>query len=277
MAGALLKVRRSLTGLTMNRPLDARSSRCSLSTASSALSLAASLSGEAGRVIFFRDDDLGWEHGRFEELLGVFVAAGARLNAAAIPAACAGRYSRGDFARWQANLQVHTHGWSHANHAPAGAGKKAEYGPHREFQAVAAELLAARQTVTELFGPLSFPAFTPPWNRLADVFVPALVPAGFHLLSRDGPPRAGCGIPEANVSLDLHTDRRHPGRGVRDWLKAIDESPAGPVGLMVHHGHMASGDFTELARLLDAVAERGWRTIFFSEWMELRGKAGPTP
>lgn len=215
------------------------------------------------KTVFFRDDDLGWEHSKFRRLLELFMEVGCKLNAEAIPLAAGAVCRPGDFAAARLHLEVHAHGYRHANHRLAG--KKAEFGPGRHLDVVQRELAEAGGRTAELFGDLYFPAFTPPWNRIDDAFIPLLTTVGFKVLSRDGPVRASKTLVELNVGLDLHTDRKHPGRGVDDWLQAVDRSEGSCLGIMLHHGCMEETDFGRLRDFLQELAGRGVRTLFFSE------------
>ncbi len=215
------------------------------------------------KAVFFRDDDLGWEHSRFRRLLDLFTEVGCKLNAEAIPMAAGAVCRAGDFAAARRCLEVHAHGYRHANHQQVG--KKAEFGPGRHPDVVQRELAEAGCRTAELFGELYFPAFTPPWNRIDDAFIPLLSTAGFKVLSRDGPVRAMSKLLELNVALDLHTERKHPGRGVEDWLQAVERSDASCPGIMLHHGCMEEADFGRLRDLLQELNARGVRSLFFSE------------
>ncbi len=215
------------------------------------------------KTVFFRDDDLGWEHPRFRRLLDLFMEVGCKLNAEAIPLVVGAVCRPGDFAAARRHLEVHAHGYRHANHRLTG--KKAEFGAGRRPDVVQRELAEAGCRASELFGDLYFPAFTPPWNRIDDTFIPLLAAVGFKVLSRDGPARASTTLVELNVGLDLHTDRKHPGRGVDDWLQAVERSDASCLGIMLHHGCMEEADFGRLGDLLRELNGRGVRSLFFSE------------
>lgn len=216
--------------------------------------------------VFFRDDDLGWEHERFVRMLDLFTRHEFKLNAAAIPTEAAalraaGRLNPGALPLL---LEVHAHGFSHANHEADG--KKSEFGRSRTSMAVVADLAAAHAVCSEVFGPAYYPAFVPPWNRLDEAWAPLVRAAGFEVLSRDGTPRASVpGLLELNVSVDLHTDKRRPGAGLADWLEALDRSPDGPVGIMLHHAKMAEADFGRLEAFLAELRARGTASSFFSE------------
>lgn len=215
------------------------------------------------KAVFFRDDDLGWDHAKFLRLLELVQEFEFKLNAEAIPLEARKRFRPGEFAGCRRHLEVHSHGFGHANHESLG--KKAEFGRQRDPADVRQELAAARLLTGELFGDLYFPAFTPPWNRIEEQFVPLLEETGFKVLSRDGPARSGARILELNVELDLHTDRKQPGHSVEQLIQLIEQSSSPQVGIMLHHGRMTDGDYDRLRELLATLKSGGARSLFFSE------------
>src|SRR5205814_5054374 len=79
------------------------------------------------------------------------------------------------------------HGWSHANHAPAGE-KKQELGFHRERAVLLEELAQAHRRMSDLYGERLIPMLVPPWNRIAPELMPDLPALGYRALSGFGPP-----------------------------------------------------------------------------------------
>lgn len=215
------------------------------------------------KAVFFRDDDLGWEHAKFLRLLELFQEFDFKLNAEAIPLEARKLFRPGEFAGCRRHLEVHSHGFSHSNHE--NVGHKAEFGRQRDPSEVRRELAASRALAGEMFGDLYFPAFTPPWNWIEEQFIPLLVETGFKVLSRDGATRSRAGILELNVELDLHTDRKHPGRRVEELVQLIGQSSSQRVGIMLHHGRMTDGDYLKLRELLATLKTRGARSLWFSE------------
>lgn len=213
-------------------------------------------------TLFFRADDAGWGHERFERLAALFAGRGQRLNAAAIPLACL--QSRPPLPpRALEAVEFHSHGWAHLDHESAG--KKCEFGPARAPETVARELEQSRAACAELFGERYFPAFVPPWNRIDERFVSLLPAAGFRALSRDGAARAGMpGLVELNVRVDLHTSRAPAPASPEAVLEAVSAFP-GPAGIMLHHARMGDADFAFLDALLRLLPRRGARSAFFSE------------
>lgn len=216
-------------------------------------------------TLFFRADDLGWEAERFERLASLFAERRLRLNAAAIPLACSATDAAARAARFGGLLEVHSHGLAHLDREPSG--KKSEFGAARRPEDAARDLARSRETLRALFAGQYYPAFVPPWNRIADSLVPLLPAAGFKVLSRAGAPRAAvAGLAELNVTVDLHTSRLPVPNAPRELLDGIDAlGQDEPVGVMLHHGRMAERDFGFLAGLLDLLVARGDRTAFLSE------------
>jgi len=216
--------------------------------------------------IFFRADDIGWDHGPFLRLAGLFALEGLKLNAAAIPLACRHAGARIALAPFRGRVEVHSHGLTHLDHESAG--KKCEFGESRGEDEVLRDLVLSRRTLERLFRGLYFPAFVPPWNRFSARFLPLLPRAGFRCLSRDGRLRADVpGLAELNVGIDLHTSRA-PGPATPEaLLSAVAEAAARApaVGIMLHHAKMGDADFDFLADFLALIKDRGARTFFLSE------------
>lgn len=207
--------------------------------------------------LWWRDDDAAAPTIQLDALLRV--ADGLPLGIAVIPAAAEPELA----ARLNNYPQatVLQHGWRHANHG--GDGKKSEFPASRAPDEVAAELLAGRQRLAELFGDCFCPLLAPPWNRFAAEFerlLPGSGLTGLSGLARPGP-AAPCSIPRLDVHLDLVD-----WRGTRGFIG--DESALGrlvaelrarrfrgdaeaPIGILTHHLVMdrATADF--LTDLLD--------------------------
>lgn len=214
--------------------------------------------------IFFRADDIGWDHAQFERLAALFVRHGAKFNGAAIPLTC--RQGRLDLARFAGHLEIHSHGFAHLDHESAG--KKSEFGDSRPAQDVLSDFVRSREILEGLFPALYYPAFVPPWNRMSVRFLPLLAEAGYRALSRDGRPRADVpGLREINVSVDLHTSRI-PGPATPEELMARlerEEAAGAAAGVMLHHAKMSDADYGFLDAFLGLLRERAVETAFFSE------------
>jgi hypothetical protein len=136
------------------------------------------------------------------------------------------------------------HGWCHANHAASG--KKSEYPTERHPVEVADELDEGRQRLRSLFGPRVLPVFVPPWNRVADRFLPLLAEAGLTTVSQQAPRLTALpdGIAALDVDLDVtawHGDRGFIGvgpalgrliAGLRARRESGDDSA---IGVLTHH------------------------------------------
>lgn len=203
---------------------------------------------------FFRDDDAGWEHERFCDVLDIFASRGVPLDVAVIPAAMTA-----DIARDLRNaaealsglIDLHQHGFSHTNHEANG--RKAEFGRSRAVEDQRRDLREGRHRLTQMLGPSVRPIFTPPWNRCTTTTVQCLGELGFRVLSRDA--SAGLagvpGLQEQPVRLDW-CGKRGRRRGALAWGQAIANTMAGdaPVGIMLHHAVMERTDHEMLGGLL---------------------------
>jgi len=236
---------------------------------------------ECGRpaTLWWRDDDAVADDRRLVRLFEL--SEGIPIALAVVPAAV----ERALVARLTgiASACVIQHGWSHANHAPAGE-KKAELGAHRPFAVITAELRAGWERLRALFGTRALPVLAPPWNRIADDLVSELPALGFAALSTYGPRRAAsaaAGLAQINAHIDL-IDWRGSRRfvGTEAALGALvthlarrrrGEIDAGePTGLLTHHlrHDSASEDFLAalVAHLRGHEAAR-WLALGDASWM----------
>lgn len=216
--------------------------------------------------LFFRNDDLGWDLAKFARLLDLFARAGHKLNAAAIPLICLEVYDRMTFSTYQHVLEVHAHGLAHLDHEASG--KKNEFGPARDCQAVKRDLRQAYELTETTFSGLFFPAFTPPWNRMEMEYMQLLPESGFKLLSRDGDKTAAiAGLTEINIDIDLHTAKVERAWSVELLLEEINTigHQQETVGIMLHHKHMRDADYVFLQAFLERLTRERIATYFFSE------------
>jgi peptidoglycan/xylan/chitin deacetylase (PgdA/CDA1 family) len=142
-------------------------------------------------------------------------------------------------------FHVAVHGFSHKNHAPAGA-KKQEFPLGRNRDQVEVELGKGRLRLQALFGAKRTEIFVPPWNRL-DADVAARLPkCGFRALSALGrEPLLPSPAPliEINVQLDIIDWRgNRGGHGLEclaDQLAAqlawARKNDWRAVGILTHH------------------------------------------
>lgn len=224
------------------------------------------------KSLFFRNDDLGWMPAQFERLMALFRKHELVLCAAAIPLYCNDSYKKNAFDADQAFLEIHSHGYSHLDHQ--NQGKKAEFGDQRDPESVRHELKKSLQMTQDLFGDLYFAAFTPPWNRIEDRFLPILKETGFKVLSRDGDKNgAVTGLMELNIHVDVHTSKK----GKLTSPQAIWESTQAQweksdlCGIMLHHKHMEDQDYAVLDQFLAQVKEKNIPVLSYKTiWNEGR-------
>lgn len=221
-----------------------------------------SSSTESPRTVFFRNDDLGWMQPEFNRLAELFLDKNMKFTAAAIPMSCLEIFKPGSFKKFESVLDIHTHGFTHLDFQ--GAGKKSEFGSARKKSAVESDLNRSVKIMSEVFGSMASPIFTPPWNRFEKEYIPFLINAGYRAISTDGEPRfIGQDILELNVQIDLHTDKKntHTFLSIMDYIK----KSSSPVGIMLHHKYMMDKDFTFLTNLLDLLNEESVRVVFMRE------------
>ncbi len=229
---------------------------------------------KAGRTapLWWRDDDATKPAAALDRLLDLAGTAGVPVCLAIIPAdanaALAGRL--GETAP---DLAVAVHGWGHRNHAPEGE-KKAEFGPHRPIDEMAAEAARGLARTVALFGDRALAVFVPPWNRIAPGLIPRLPAAGFTGLSGRGTPKSSTpvtGITVADIHSDMVDWRARAFGGEASVLATITaelEARRGaggplpqPVGVLSHHLVMDEPAWRFAGRLAAAVANHpgaGW-------------------
>jgi hypothetical protein len=200
----------------------------------------------AGRTATFwwRDDDAVTTTPALDRLLAL--AGDVPIALAVIPGqAQAGLGARLAHAPAVAVLQ---HGWSHTNHAPAGA-RKSELGADRPLNQRLHELALGRERQHSLFGPRALGVLVPPWNRIGPDLVPRLPEVGIAGLSLAGARQAAApaaGLRAVNVHADLvnwHGGRGFVGetaalglvlRHLRSrFLASVDAQE--PTGILTHH------------------------------------------
>ena len=207
---------------------------------------ALSRSADSGRVVdlWWRDDDLATDTpalGRLFSLAGRF---DLPLALAVIPA----RIEPSLVARIEdePSAAVLVHGLRHVSHARPSA-KKAEFGPDRPLEQLAADAAEGLRSAWMAFGANLRPVLVPPWNRIAPDLVPLLPGLGYrglstfkHRTARQPVP----GLVEANTHLDpidWHGTRglRDPQRLVAELGELIARRAEGatdePIGLLTHH------------------------------------------
>ncbi|MXQ12860.1 glycosyltransferase [Microvirga makkahensis] len=204
--------------------------------------------GDRGGTVRFwwRDDDAVADTPQLDRLMALSRSARASVALAVIPRSL--KPSLGERLRRDDAAFALVHGWSHANHAPAGE-KKAEFGPHRSVDAMAAEAERALHVARDQFGHKLLPVFVPPWNRISPDLAQHLPRAGFTGLSAFNDrkeARSAEGLLQVNTHIDpidWHGTRSldDPKRIVARLAAAIDRRVIGeadreePIGLLTHH------------------------------------------
>ncbi len=160
--------------------------------------------------------------------------------------ACVPKGANPELAAYLSASQVEAamHGWSHANHQPAGI-KAQEFPPHRGQAVILEELRQAVARLDNLFGGKTVPIYVPPWNRI-DPEVAGLLPGlGFVGLSTFGNKRLLAeaeALKEINTHVDIIDWAGTRGGWALDLLivKLAQElerarCDGGVVGILTHH------------------------------------------
>ncbi len=237
---------------------------------------------ETGRAatLWWRDDDAVDCSPALDRLLDLAAKYKIPLNLAVIPAhattALAVR-----LAAAAANVTVLQHGFDHANHAPEGE-KSMELGPHRPRVAICEELAGGQAMLNATFAEQAVPVLVPPWNRIADEFVPDLAGLGFRGLSTHTA-RTALRPAKGLVACNTHVDvmRWRPERGFLGENEAVDllighlrarrraraeaaeeattgscgTEPDEPSGLLTHHLVMDAPAWGFVSRLLAVLSD----------------------
>jgi predicted glycosyltransferase len=196
--------------------------------------------------MWWRDDDAVADTPALDRLLSLSRRTGAGLALAVIPERLEASLAERLHAEGQAFALVH--GWSHANHAPAGS-KKAEFGAHRPVEVMAREATQALLHAREWLGSKLLPVFVPPWNRVAPDLLPELARGGFRSVSTFAD-RKTASPAEGLLQVNTHVDPID-WRGTRSLLDpalivaslagtierrmAGDADPEEPIGFLTHH------------------------------------------
>lgn len=225
---------------------------------------------DEGRIlpVWWRDDDAVKPTPALEELISLAQHSSAPLHLAVIPENAT--LELADRLHSTSQVFVLTHGWRHKNHAPPDQ-KKAEFGAHRSLAAMTEEIAAGRQRLNDLFGDLSLPVFTPPWNRIAPDVIGSLHGLGFEGISTFLP-RARKFASEGLLQVNTHLDPiSWKSGGVLLDIQLLDAQMAAqlearrtggadnaePYGILTHHlvHDEAIWDFTKV--LLETLAASG--------------------
>lgn len=211
---------------------------------------------DEGRAIRFwwRDDDAVRHTPALDRLLALSSRSATPITLAVIPARA--EPSLAERLHEERAVTVAVHGWSHANHAPAGQ-KPAEFGAHRPIATMAVEAARARAHLADLFPAAELALFVPPWNRIATALGPALLEAGFRGVSGFGAGAPGRGASEPNTHVDPVDWRGTRGVLAPARIEAAFVAAAAQhdsVGLLTHHLCFDEALWDVTQRLLDLVA-----------------------
>ncbi|UIJ72052.1 polysaccharide deacetylase [Aurantimonas sp. HBX-1] len=211
-------------------------------------------------ALWWRDDDARAPGAALDRLLDLRRAAAVPLALAAIPQGSGPALA--EAVAGEAGIAVLQHGFSHANHAPAGE-KRAEFGDHRPRAAMRQEVAAGRDVLAALFPGRFLPVFVPPWNRIGAGFRTVLPGLGLPVLSVFGAADAGATPRLVNTHLDIIdwragqalTAEDADARLAREIALRIAAGPGcEPIGLLSHHLQHDEAAWTLLAALLDLLA-----------------------
>lgn len=150
------------------------------------------------------------------------------------------------------NVEILLHGWSHTNHAPAGA-KKSEFGSHRSAQRVRKDIAAGHARLRAVFGDSYVPLLVPPWNRISPEAALIACGSGPVAVSTHLDRKSDAAVPHLNSHADvLDWDvkkRTNHARFIgtetvvialrdafrRRRMHAPGTDPSEAVGLLTHH------------------------------------------
>lgn len=209
---------------------------------------------DAPIVVFFRNDDAGWDDAQLFRLLRVFCDEGIAVDLAAIPTAITALQAR-RLCRVMNDahcVRVHQHGYSHQNHEPTG--RSSEFGPTRPATRQWADIRSGKDRLRDLFDGAVDAVFTPPWNRCTQATVEALNGEGFRILScdRSAAALAAGSLDEVPVSVDWQKPRRSGGAAF-DAIAAVANliaANAATLGVMTHHCTITDAQLRDLGALL---------------------------
>ena len=206
-------------------------------------------------AFFFRNDDVGWEDARLFELVDVFARYEVPIDLAVIPKSVSPETAAGlgkVVAERPESLAIHQHGFAHVNHEQTG--RKCEFGESRSSELQHADIAAGKELLNDLFGPITDPIFTPPWNRCTASTAASLRDEGFTLLSRDITARQfnTANLMELPVSIDWFGHRKNvrlTPNEIGSSLGAAVTSQAS-VGVMLHHALVVDDEREMIGELL---------------------------
>lgn len=207
-------------------------------------------------LVFFRDDDAGWDDTGLFAMLDVFAGVGVAVDLAAIPEAMHPGLASELDARRRAQpglVGVHQHGFAHVNHERVG--RKCEFGPTRAAAAQRADLARGRAMLADAVADVD-PIFTPPWNRCTRDTAEILMALGLTTLSRDITATSLATGPLRSLDVAVDWCKLARGDAPERWdvldarMAALVAQKAGPIGIMLHHAAMGPEDRARLRDLL---------------------------
>ena len=215
-------------------------------------------------AFWWRDDDAVEDTEQLRRLIDLAGLAKIPLSLAVIPHAA--DQSLQPLFEQNSRLFALQHGYSHANHAPAGQ-KKMELGEHRPLDIVSRELQQGQAILRALFGQGFLPVLVPPWNRISAGVLEQLSRLGFRGVSTLGVRNAAesFGVTQVNVHVDIidWKIRRYAGTGhvLEQLVKQLQlrrmgvADEAESLGIMSHHLVHDPGCWQFLQRLLSVCAD----------------------
>lgn len=208
---------------------------------------------------FFRNDDVGWADAMLFDLLVLFAHYNVPIDLAVIPKSIS-RKTAGSLRKLveddPEHISIHQHGYAHVNHEQTG--RKCEFGDSRSRECQQADIAAGKAQLTDLFGPLAEPIFTPPWNRCTESTAASLQQEGFTVLSRDSTATRFNteGLIELPVSVDWFGHRKNvrmTPNEIGDSLRTAVSSQQ-PVGVMLHHALINDEERERIGELLNLLS-----------------------
>lgn len=235
---------------------------------------------ERGQQVLFwwRDDDAVAPSSALDSLTGLATSFDVPLLLAVIPhhatEALAGDVQSSSL------IEIGQHGWQHFNHQQKELGEKAsEFGARRTREQMAAEIIAGRITLLELFGEHFQRLFVPPWNRISPTAARILREQDYGLSTFTW--IAPFHLPMVQCHLDIIKWKR--GKRFIGWRAAqrrLDvqllrrrANPSEPIGLLTHHLDHGEGCLEFLQVLFEVTCTHaGARWCKVSELLSKRQK-----
>ena len=208
-------------------------------------------------LLWWRDDDATTTSPQLTQLLDM--ASGTPISIAAIPALATGALA--EMLASYSGVSALPHGYSHQNHAPSGE-KKSEFGPHRPFDDMIAEIDRGWQRLNTLMPHTASAVFVPPWNRIDNSLAERLERVGLRAVSTFGPSNPRKQFNQLNVHVDI-IDWRGSRNFVSDELAIVaiinhlasqrltNNITPEATGLMTHHLNQDPASWRFIERLLE--------------------------